>query len=173
MGCSFIRRPNDWEMGGVDDFLHTLGSNLPPTKNGDQMRQKLTKNRDFDVRSFYNKIRRPLPIIFLWKGVWKVKAPRRVSFLVWTAAWDKILIVDNLRGRGMDLLTGALCVVIMRRRWIICSSTVVRLIGCGVQCLDLLGFHGSCQERLLILSLVGGIGQESIRLAFGIQFLCA
>ena len=25
----FIRRPNDWEMGGVGKFLRTLGSNLP------------------------------------------------------------------------------------------------------------------------------------------------
>ena len=33
----FIQRPNDCEMGGVDDFLHTLGSNLPPTENGDRM----------------------------------------------------------------------------------------------------------------------------------------
>ena len=34
----FIQRPNDWEMGIVDEFLRTLGSNLPPTENGDQMR---------------------------------------------------------------------------------------------------------------------------------------
>ena len=34
----FIRRPNDCEMGGVDEFLRTLGSNLPPTENGDRMR---------------------------------------------------------------------------------------------------------------------------------------
>ena len=33
----FIQRPNDWEMGGVDEFLRTLGSNLPPTENGDRM----------------------------------------------------------------------------------------------------------------------------------------
>ena len=33
----FIRRPNYWEMGGVDEFLRTLGSNLPPTENGDHM----------------------------------------------------------------------------------------------------------------------------------------
>ena len=33
----FIRRPNDWEMGGVDEFLRTLGSNLPHTENGDRM----------------------------------------------------------------------------------------------------------------------------------------
>ena len=87
---------------------------------------------------------------------------------MWTAAWDKILIGDNLRGRGMDLLTGALCVVVMGRQWIICYFIAVRLIGCGVWFLDLLEFHGSCQDRLQILSLVGGIGLESIRLAFGI-----
>ena len=33
----FTRRLNDWEMGGVDDFLRTLGSNLPSTENGDRM----------------------------------------------------------------------------------------------------------------------------------------
>ena len=60
----FIRRPNDWKMGGVDDFLRTLGSNLPPTENGDRMGWKLTKNGDFDVLSFYNKLRSPLPITF-------------------------------------------------------------------------------------------------------------
>ena len=34
----FIRRPNDWEMGDVDAFLRTLGSNLLLTENGDDMR---------------------------------------------------------------------------------------------------------------------------------------
>ena len=34
----FIQRPNDWEMGVVDEFLRTLGSNLPPIENGDRMR---------------------------------------------------------------------------------------------------------------------------------------
>ena len=54
-----------------------------------------------DIRLFYNKLRGPVPIIFSWKNVWKVKASRRISFFVWTAVWDKILIGDNLRGRGM------------------------------------------------------------------------
>ena len=60
----FIWRPNDWEMGVVDEFLHTLGSNLPPTVNGDRMRWKLTKNGAFNINSFYNKLRSSLPIIF-------------------------------------------------------------------------------------------------------------
>ena len=66
----------------MDEFLRTLGSNLPHTKNEDCMRWKLTKNGVFDIRPFYNKLRSSLPIIFPWKGVWKVKAPRRVSFFV-------------------------------------------------------------------------------------------
>ena len=45
----FIWRPNDWEMGGVDDFLRTLDSNLPPSMNGDRMHWKLTKDGDFDI----------------------------------------------------------------------------------------------------------------------------
>ena len=97
----FIRRPNDWEMGGVDEILWTLDSNLPPSVNGDRMRWKLTKNEDFDIRSFYNKLRSPLPIIFPWKDVWKVKVPWCVSFFVWTAVWDRILTGDNLKGRRM------------------------------------------------------------------------
>ena len=85
----------------MDAFLCTLGSNLPPTENGDRMRWKLTKNENFDIRLFYKKLRGPVPIIFSWKNVWKVKASRRISFFVWTAVWDKILIGDNLGGRGM------------------------------------------------------------------------
>ena len=68
------------------------------------MRWKMTKKGDFDIRSFYSKLRDPLPIIFPWKDVWKVKAPRHVSFFVWTVVWDKILIGDNLRSRGMDFV---------------------------------------------------------------------
>ena len=81
----FIQRPNNWEMGGVDEFLRTLDSNLPHTENGDHLRWKLTKNENFDIQSIYNKLRSLLLIIFPWKGVWTVKTPRQVSFFVWIA----------------------------------------------------------------------------------------
>nr|XP_023927128.1 uncharacterized protein LOC112038539 [Quercus suber] len=68
------------------------------------MRWKLSKKGDFDIRSFYNKLRSPSPITFPWKGIWKVKAPPRVSFFVWTAGWEKIPTGDNLRGRGFDFV---------------------------------------------------------------------
>ena len=70
--------------------------------------------------------------------------------------------------KGLILLASALCVVVMGRRWIICYFVMERLIGCGVWFSDLLGFHGFCQGQLQILFLVGGIGLESTRLAFGI-----
>ena len=34
----------------------------------------------------------------------KKKAPRRVSFFVWTAVWDRILTGDNLRGRRLNFV---------------------------------------------------------------------
>ena len=69
---------------------------------------------------------------------------------------------------ALILLTGALCVIVIGRRWTICYSIVKKLISCGAWFLDLLGFHGSCQDRLQILFSVGGIGLESTLLAFGI-----
>ena len=151
----FTQSPNDWEMGGVDDFLRTLGSNLPPTENGDCMRWKLTKNWDFDVQLFYNKLRSPLPIIFPQIGVWKVKALQRVSFFVWTAVQDRILTGDNLKGRGMDFVD----------QCIMCHS--------NWETVDHLLLHCGKDYRLWILYLVGGIGLESICLAFGILLLYA
>ena len=99
-----LRDPNDWEMGVVDEFLHTLGSDLPQSEQGDRMIWKFSKKGDFDICSFYDKLRSPLPIIFPWKGIWKVKAPTHVSFFVWTATWEKILTGDILRCRGFDFV---------------------------------------------------------------------
>ena len=152
----------------MDAFLRTLGSNLPPIENGDCMRWKLTKNENFDIRSFYNKLRGLVPIIFPWKSVWKVKAPWRVSFFVWTAVWDKIFTSDNLRGRGMDFVDW--CIMCC------CNSETVDhlLMHCGKAyrlwslVFRSFGILRSCQDQLWLLSLVGGIGLGSIRLVFGI-----
>ena len=88
----------------MDDFFHTLGSNLPLSEQRDRMIWKLSKKGDFDVRLFYDKLQCPLPIIFPWKGVWKVKAPTHVSFFVWSATWEKILTGDILRCKGFDFV---------------------------------------------------------------------
>ena len=93
----FISGPNDWEAEVVDDFFQFLASNLPLVADGDCMILKLTKNGDFTIRSYYNKLHGSSSIVFPWKGIWKVKALQRVSFFVWTMARDRILTGDNLR----------------------------------------------------------------------------
>ena len=40
---------------------------------------------------------------FPWKGIWKVKIPKRVAFLLWTAVYGRILTLDNLILRGRSL----------------------------------------------------------------------
>ena len=97
----FIREFNDWEMVEGLHFLHILGANTTPMDVGDRMKWKLKPNEDFDIRSYYNKLRNSPLIVFPWKAIWKAKAPRRVSFFVWCVAWNKILTGDNLRLRRL------------------------------------------------------------------------
>ena len=100
----FSRDLNDWEMDEGLHFLRILGANTPPLDVGDRMRWKLKPNGNFDIRSYYNKLRDSLSIVFPWKGIWRVKTPRQVSFFVWCVAWNKILTGDNLRLRRLDFV---------------------------------------------------------------------
>ena len=61
-------------------------------------------NGKFDTRSYYNIIRGAAASIFLWKGVWNAKIPKRVAFFVWTAVHGQILTLDNLMLRGHILV---------------------------------------------------------------------
>ena len=85
---------------------------------------------------------------------------------MWTVVCDKILTGDNLRGRWMDFVDW--CIMCC------CNGETVDhlLLHCDkayqLWSLDHLGLHGSCQNQLQILSLVGGIFWESIHLDFGI-----
>ena len=112
----FNRGPNDWEADVVDEFLQLLASNLPSGTDDDCLKWKLTKNGDFTIRSYYHKLYGSSSVVFPWKGIWKVKAPRRVSFFVWTAVWDRILTGDKLRLRGFDFVDCALCVIAVVRQ---------------------------------------------------------
>ncbi|KAL0015045.1 hypothetical protein SO802_002114 [Lithocarpus litseifolius] len=97
----FIRDLNEWELEEGLHFLCTLGAMNPPLEEEDRLRWKLKPNGEFDTRSYYNKLRDSPPNAFPWKGIWRVKAPRRVSFFIWCVAWNKILTGDNLRLRKL------------------------------------------------------------------------
>ena len=46
----------------------------------------------------YNELRGPLSAVIPWKGIWRVKAPWRVSFFLLDHSLGKILTGDNLIG---------------------------------------------------------------------------
>jgi hypothetical protein len=51
------------------------------------------------VKSFYIALACQDAVSFPWKGIWRVKALKRMAYFVWTAALGKILTHDNLRRR--------------------------------------------------------------------------
>jgi len=59
------------------------------------------QEENFEVKTFYKALVCHEAASFPWKGIWRVKAPKRVEFFVWTAALGKILTHDNLRRRGI------------------------------------------------------------------------
>jgi hypothetical protein len=56
------------------------------------------------VKSFYEVLNKQDDPSFPWKSIWRVKAPARVAFFVWTAALGKILTHDNLRKRNVVVI---------------------------------------------------------------------
>uniref|UniRef100_A0A2N9EU99 ubiquitinyl hydrolase 1 n=1 Tax=Fagus sylvatica TaxID=28930 RepID=A0A2N9EU99_FAGSY len=104
----FVRNFNDWEVEGVASFFELLHSQSSFREGGDGLRWRLKSNGIFDVRSFYSALRHTQPVTFPWKAIWGVNAPKRVSFFAWSAAWGRILTVDNLMRRGcvLDLFLG-------------------------------------------------------------------
>ena len=116
-----IRDLNEWEMDEGLLFLRILGVYTPPLDVGDRKRWKLKPNGEFDTQSYYNKLRDSPSIVFPWKGIWRVKAPRQVSFFIWCVAWNKILTGDNLRLRRLVLVNWC----IMCRH---CGETVDHLL---------------------------------------------
>lgn len=59
----------------------------------------LFKRDLFDVRSFYNVLVPLDGTPFLWKSIWRDKAPTRVVFFAWLTALGKISTTNNLRKR--------------------------------------------------------------------------
>uniref|UniRef100_A0A7N2QZ21 Reverse transcriptase zinc-binding domain-containing protein n=1 Tax=Quercus lobata TaxID=97700 RepID=A0A7N2QZ21_QUELO len=100
----FRRAPYDWELEAIGSLFELLYSCMPRGGGEDKLSWKLTPNDVFDVRSFYNFLFGDLTVVFPWKSIRYVKVPKRVSFFLWTAAKDGILIIDNLVKRGQSLV---------------------------------------------------------------------
>jgi hypothetical protein len=100
---TFTRSFNDWEVEMVVEFFQVLSSAAVPNLVPDGLKWKCNKEGVFDSRSFYAALNNRLGVVFPWKCVWQVKAPPRVAFFMWSAAWGKILTCDNLMRRGYTM----------------------------------------------------------------------
>ena len=84
-------------------FLDFIWSRIPRGVGCDSSHWCLNGNGKFDIRSYYNKIQGASIPSFPWKGIWKVKVPKRVAFFMWIATHGRILTLDNLMLRGLSL----------------------------------------------------------------------
>jgi hypothetical protein len=60
-----------------------------------------SKRHKFEVKSYYHVLTIPTDSMFPWKKIWRVKAPSKVVFFVWTTTLGKILMLDNLRKQNV------------------------------------------------------------------------
>ena len=94
---------NDWELAASFSLLHFIQSRIPRGGGCDRLCWDLNSSGKFDTRSFYHKIRNAAPSTLPWKGIWKVKVPKRVAFFMWTATHGQILTLDNLMSQDLPL----------------------------------------------------------------------
>uniref|UniRef100_A0A2N9J7S2 Clp ATPase C-terminal domain-containing protein n=1 Tax=Fagus sylvatica TaxID=28930 RepID=A0A2N9J7S2_FAGSY len=87
-------------MSMLVSFFSVIQSHLPRSLDADRLIWTLNGKGCFDARSFYRALCTPPMVPFPWRSIWKVKAPRRIIFFLWSVAWGRILTCDNLMRRG-------------------------------------------------------------------------
>jgi hypothetical protein len=102
---NFTWTVQDWEIGTISSFLELLYSTTIKRNKEDRMCWRPSLTKGFHVKSYYKVLSSPGGGLFPWKSIWKVKVPPRVAFFSWTAALGKILTADNLRRRGLILVS--------------------------------------------------------------------
>jgi hypothetical protein len=91
----------------VSSFFELLYSQRVRHGGEDKLCWIPSKRKSFEVKSYYQVLSNPISNVrasFPWKGIWKVKAPPRVAFFVWTVTLGKILTLDNLRKRNIIVM---------------------------------------------------------------------
>ena len=76
----FYRDFHEKELEAAFSFLEFIQSRIPSGVGSDTSHWCLNGNGKFDTWSYYNNIQGASASNFPWKGVWKVKIPKRVAF---------------------------------------------------------------------------------------------
>ena len=100
----FYKDFHDKELEPAFSFLDFIQSQILRGVGCNSPHRYLNGNGKFDIWSFYNKIRGTSIPSFPWKGISKVKVPKRVAFFMWTTAHGWILTLDTLMLQGLPLV---------------------------------------------------------------------
>uniref|UniRef100_A0A2N9FK77 Transposase MuDR plant domain-containing protein n=1 Tax=Fagus sylvatica TaxID=28930 RepID=A0A2N9FK77_FAGSY len=93
---NFVQAAHDWELESFSAFFELLYLAKVSGQGEDRLCWKNDSQKEFEVQLYYRALT-PCVGTFLWKSIFKVKAPPRVAFFIWTASLRKILTMDNLR----------------------------------------------------------------------------
>jgi len=85
-------------------FFDRIYSSYVRYGEGDRLVWNPSKNGFFEVSSYYEILIRRNGPSFPWKSIWRVKAPTRVAFFVWSTTLGKILTHDNLCKRNIVVI---------------------------------------------------------------------
>uniref|UniRef100_A0A2N9EXD0 Reverse transcriptase domain-containing protein n=1 Tax=Fagus sylvatica TaxID=28930 RepID=A0A2N9EXD0_FAGSY len=100
----FNRLLHDWEVETFQVMIGLLYSVKVHQHQEDRVCWGPSRSGCFEVKSYYKILSLNTSLRFPWKSIWKVGAPPRVAFFVWTAAHGKILTMDNLRKRRICIV---------------------------------------------------------------------
>ncbi|RVX16298.1 hypothetical protein CK203_014322 [Vitis vinifera] len=110
----FERDFNDWELDMVGDLLRTLRGHRPSLED-DSIKWRQGRNVSFRVKEAYRLLDKSNASLFPARGIWVDRVPTKVSFFAWEATWGKVLTLDKLQIRGVQLPNCCFCVVVQKR----------------------------------------------------------
>ncbi|RVW72100.1 Rhodanese-like domain-containing protein 8, chloroplastic [Vitis vinifera] len=98
----FVRDFNDWELDMVGDLLHTLRGHRPSLED-DSVKWRQGRNGLFRVKEAYWMLDKPNATMFPARRIWVDRVPTKVCFFAWEATWGKVLTLNRLQIRGVQL----------------------------------------------------------------------
>ncbi|RVX21022.1 hypothetical protein VitviT2T_011245 [Vitis vinifera] len=99
---NFLRDFNDWELGLVGDFLQILRGHKPSGVEDSVLWSKGGRVH-FRVKEAYNLLVRSEDTGFPSRSIWVTRVPTKVCFFAWEATWRRVLTLDRLQRRGLQL----------------------------------------------------------------------
>ncbi|RVX15102.1 putative ribonuclease H protein [Vitis vinifera] len=99
---NFLRDFNDWELDMVGDLLHMLRGHRPSLEE-DSVFWRQGRNGQFRVKEAYSLLTNSNDTGFPSRSIWVGRVPTKVVFFAWEATWGKVLTLDRLQRRGVQL----------------------------------------------------------------------